>query len=409
MSRQANRAAALFPAAVARYMFAKQTGLSMRAILDVILLALQIYVWLLIAAAVLSWLIAFNVVNTRNQFVATVGEFLYRITEPALRPIRNMMPNLGGIDISPVILILIIFLIERVIVYYIYPSVALTWRRWSAAPDGVVIAVRLTPKGGRDSIDGIETMSDGRAVLKARVRAAPHEGAANEALAALLAKSLGVPPRSVEIVGGATSRIKRVHVVGEARRARRDAGETGGCALRKPHDRTHHRRQGNRGGTARARRRRGGPAQARPRHRARPRRRAGRRESGERRLCAHRRSKQTVEAGMHSFDHRLPETASENEVLALVEKLNADPAVHGILVQLPLPKQIDSQKVLNAIDPAKDVDGFHPVNAGGSRPACRRSRPARRSAASCWRRPCIARSRAWRRWWSAAPTSSASR
>ena len=82
----------------------------MRAILDVILLALQIYVWLLIAAAVLSWLIAFNVVNTRNQFVATVGEFLYRITEPALRPIRNLMPNLGGIDISPVILILIIFL-----------------------------------------------------------------------------------------------------------------------------------------------------------------------------------------------------------------------------------------------------------------------------------------------------------
>jgi methylenetetrahydrofolate dehydrogenase (NADP+)/methenyltetrahydrofolate cyclohydrolase len=74
--------------------------------------------------------------------------------------------------------------------------------------------------------------------------------------------------------------------------------------------------------------------------------------------------KQTLEAGMHSFDHRLPETASENEVLALVAKLNADPAVHGILVQLPLPKQIDSQKVLAAIDPAKDVDGFHPVNAG---------------------------------------------
>jgi len=74
--------------------------------------------------------------------------------------------------------------------------------------------------------------------------------------------------------------------------------------------------------------------------------------------------KQTVEAGMHSFDYRLPETASEDDVLALVEKLNADPAVHGILVQLPLPKQIDSQKVLAAIDPAKDVDGFHPVNAG---------------------------------------------
>jgi methylenetetrahydrofolate dehydrogenase (NADP+)/methenyltetrahydrofolate cyclohydrolase len=75
-------------------------------------------------------------------------------------------------------------------------------------------------------------------------------------------------------------------------------------------------------------------------------------------------AKQTVEAGMRSFDHRLPETVSEAELLALVGKLNADPAVHGILVQLPLPKQVDSQKVLNAIDPAKDVDGFHPLNAG---------------------------------------------
>lgn len=95
----------------------------MRAILEVILLALNIYVWLLIASAILSWLIAFNVVNTRNQFVSTVGEFLYRITEPVLRPIRNMLPNLGGLDISPVIVILLIFLIQRIITLYIYPNV----------------------------------------------------------------------------------------------------------------------------------------------------------------------------------------------------------------------------------------------------------------------------------------------
>jgi YggT family protein len=95
----------------------------MRAILDVVLIVLHIYIWLLIAAAVLSWLIAFNVVNTRNQFVAMVGDFLYRITEPLLAPIRSMMPNLGGIDVSPVILILIIFLIENIIVRYIYPNV----------------------------------------------------------------------------------------------------------------------------------------------------------------------------------------------------------------------------------------------------------------------------------------------
>ena len=69
---------------------------------------ISLYIWILIAAAVLSWLVAFNVVNPRNQFVSMVGEFLYRITEPVLRPIRNVMPNLGGIDISPVILILLL-------------------------------------------------------------------------------------------------------------------------------------------------------------------------------------------------------------------------------------------------------------------------------------------------------------
>jgi len=95
----------------------------MRAVLDVVLLALQIYVWLLIASAVLSWLIAFNVVNTRNQFVAMVWDSLYRITEPVLRPIRNRLPNMGGIDISPIILLLIIFFIQSVIVRYIYPNV----------------------------------------------------------------------------------------------------------------------------------------------------------------------------------------------------------------------------------------------------------------------------------------------
>jgi YggT family protein len=85
-------------------------------LLSFISYVLTLYVYVLIAAAVLSWLVAFNVVNPRNPFVMSVGEFLYRITEPVLRPIRNMMPNLGGIDISPVILILIIFFIQSVII-----------------------------------------------------------------------------------------------------------------------------------------------------------------------------------------------------------------------------------------------------------------------------------------------------
>ena len=74
--------------------------------------------------------------------------------------------------------------------------------------------------------------------------------------------------------------------------------------------------------------------------------------------------KATAEAGLESFAHHLPDTLTEAELLAIVDRLNRDPAVDGILVQLPLPKQIDAQRVIEAIDPDKDVDGFHPVNAG---------------------------------------------
>ena len=74
--------------------------------------------------------------------------------------------------------------------------------------------------------------------------------------------------------------------------------------------------------------------------------------------------KQTLEAGMKSFEHKLPNTTSETELLGLIDQLNADPDVHGILVQLPLPDQIDSHAVINSINPDKDVDGFHLINVG---------------------------------------------
>jgi len=76
---------------------------------------LTLYVYVVIAMAIMSWLIAFNVVNTRNQIVHMVAEVLYRLTEPALRPIRQFLPNMGGIDISPIILFLIILFIQAVI------------------------------------------------------------------------------------------------------------------------------------------------------------------------------------------------------------------------------------------------------------------------------------------------------
>lgn len=85
-------------------------------LIQVLRAALSIYMWCIIISAVLSWLVAFNVLNTSNRFVYMVGDFLYRITEPALRPLRRVLPNLGGIDISPVVLILILWFIDAMLV-----------------------------------------------------------------------------------------------------------------------------------------------------------------------------------------------------------------------------------------------------------------------------------------------------
>ena len=94
----------------------------MLALIQTIIMALDIYWWLIIASAVVSWLYAFNVVNPRNQFVGSVGNFLFRVTEPALRPIRNLLPDLGGIDISPIILLLALFFIRQFILTTIAPA-----------------------------------------------------------------------------------------------------------------------------------------------------------------------------------------------------------------------------------------------------------------------------------------------
>lgn len=90
-------------------------------ILNTLMFALNIFIWILIANAIFSWLYAFNVINTNNQFVNMIGRALYQMTEPVLRPIRRVMPDLGGVDISPIILILIIYLIQQITIYYLYP------------------------------------------------------------------------------------------------------------------------------------------------------------------------------------------------------------------------------------------------------------------------------------------------
>ncbi|MGE0718829.1 MAG: YggT family protein [Alphaproteobacteria bacterium] len=90
----------------------------MNSLLSLIVTIIDLYTWVLIASAIMSWLIAFKVVNTYNRAVATIGEVLYRLTEPALRPIRRLLPNLGGIDVSPVILILLLFFLRNLVIEY---------------------------------------------------------------------------------------------------------------------------------------------------------------------------------------------------------------------------------------------------------------------------------------------------
>ncbi|HEY1431377.1 MAG TPA: YggT family protein [Stellaceae bacterium] len=91
----------------------------MYAFLQLVSTVISIYIWLLIAQAVLSWLVAFGIVNRYNRVVATIGDFLWRVTEPLLRPIRRVLPDLGGIDISPVILILLLWFLRDLMFEYL--------------------------------------------------------------------------------------------------------------------------------------------------------------------------------------------------------------------------------------------------------------------------------------------------
>src|SRR6185436_1811624 len=108
-------------------------GETMRAVLDIVLIVLDIYIWILVIQAILSWLLVFNVVNSRNAVVSTIWRFTWMITQPFLKPIRRIIPPIGarrqygstsgGLDLSPMILILLVILIQRLIIYYVYPNV----------------------------------------------------------------------------------------------------------------------------------------------------------------------------------------------------------------------------------------------------------------------------------------------
>lgn len=93
------------------------------AIINTILFALSIYTWIVIGAVIFSWLYAFNVVNSSNRFVSILGEFFYKATEPVLRPIRRFLPDLGGLDISPIVLFVGLYFLRQVIVFGLAPMI----------------------------------------------------------------------------------------------------------------------------------------------------------------------------------------------------------------------------------------------------------------------------------------------
>ena len=90
----------------------------MYSLLWLITTIIDIFVWMIILQVVMSWLIAFNVINTSNRFVYLVGDFLYRVTEPVMRPIRRILPNLGGIDLSPLVVLLLLFFAKNLLIEY---------------------------------------------------------------------------------------------------------------------------------------------------------------------------------------------------------------------------------------------------------------------------------------------------
>lgn len=95
----------------------------MRPIVEAILILLDLYTWVVLASVIFSWLYAFGVINARNQIVSAIGDVLYRMTEPLYRPIRRFMPDLGGLDLAPLVLLLLVYIIQRSIALYVLPAV----------------------------------------------------------------------------------------------------------------------------------------------------------------------------------------------------------------------------------------------------------------------------------------------
>ena len=151
---------------------------------------LWLYWWAVILAAVFSTLASFGILDTRNRVVWSIGDFLFSITEPALRPIRNLLPNLGGVDISPIILILLLLFISRLLHEYAVPATY------------VYVTVKVQPKSRRPGIQGLLISAHGP---RLRIGAAAEGEQATRAACTVLAVALDLPASAVARMLGETS------------------------------------------------------------------------------------------------------------------------------------------------------------------------------------------------------------
>ncbi len=173
-----------------------------------ILTILDIYFWVILITVIMSWLIGFNVINGSNPYVRQISYALHRVTEPLLGPIRRMLPDLGGIDISPIILLLALQFLRYLIIYYAAPLLV------SGPLTRNLLAVRVTPKASRNEVTGLYTAADGAVSLSVKVTAAPDKGQANAAVIKALAKAMMVSKSTFHLVKGQTDRNKTFEITG---------------------------------------------------------------------------------------------------------------------------------------------------------------------------------------------------
>ena len=185
-------------------------------LLKVLLIVLDLYQWVVFINVGMSWLVSFNVINTSNQFVYMVMDFTYRATEPLYRRIRMVLPNMGGLDLSPIVVLLALFLSRVSLATCCTGSKAMAGAFFDGHAQGLNVRVRLQPAGRADQVQGLTEDADGQMALKVSVTQAPEGGKANAALIKLLAKEWRVAKTTLEVVKGLTSRSKVLRIAGDA-------------------------------------------------------------------------------------------------------------------------------------------------------------------------------------------------